>query len=131
MTTYAIRFKDTERHKIKVLVDFMQSLDFVESVEKTGEFLENEPDIKKQPKGYLLKKEICHLYPNEWVLLSNAHLDGTEIIGGVVLLHHKDKRSLALSAKDILSQHPQTAHFFTGEIPQRATNGLARIARPL
>lgn len=133
MTTYAIHFKDEDKEKINRLLDFVRSLDFVQSVElfPTGTTSSTEESPPPQSsEGFLPLSEIKRLYPDEWVLLDKAHKTGATILGGVVLLHEADKRLFALKARDFIKKDAHLTHFFTGELPHRAQTGLARKIVP-
>ena len=76
------------------------------------------------PGDYLQAQEITRRYPDEWILLADYKIEGTEIMGGRVLAHDADKRNLAMRAKDLaLPECPKTV-FFTGKWPRRAKVGL-------
>jgi len=76
--------------------------------------------------GYLSKEEIVRLYPNEWVLLANFSKEGVEILGGMVLMHDKDKRNLAQRAQnESFPDTPKTV-YYTGQFPNRRKIGLLR-----
>ena len=70
--------------------------------------------------GYLPIETIKKLYPNEWVLVTSSQREGNKIIGGTVLVHHADKRVMALQGRDIIKNHPSATHFYTGEMPHYA-----------
>jgi translation elongation factor EF-Ts len=125
MTTYAIHLKSSDNNKIRLLVEFIKSLDFVQSVE---EFKESTSDIvlHNVTEGYATFEQIKQQYPNEWVLLADAQMDGINILGGKVLLHESDKRNLALKGRDLIKNHTKTTHFYTGDLPKRRTIGLMR-----
>lgn len=73
---------------------------------------------------YLNAEEIARRYPDEWILLADYKIEGTEIMGGRVLAHDADKRNLAMRAKDLtLPESPKTI-FFTGKWPRRSKVGL-------
>lgn len=128
MLTYAIQFKDTDRSKIDRLLEFVRSLDFVQSVENLSvHFQVDKQVIKTAPKdGYLEATEIRALFPDEWVLLDNPRTEGLKILGGTVLVHDADKRKMALQAREIFKEHKNLLHFFTGETPRIAKIGTFR-----
>jgi hypothetical protein len=130
MTTYAIHLKETEPDKIKLFEQMVQSLDFVHSIEKMADLSEAPQATEDIPAGFMTKNEICERYPDEWVLLFDAQTDGIGVVGGKILLHDKDKRALALKARDIIKKYKNTTHFFAGEKSRHATSGLARTIRP-
>lgn len=63
------------------------------------------------------------LYPDEWVVIGNPVLDDETTLGsiadklvqGVVLLHGKDKRALALQTQKARSGFESITCVFTGE----------------
>lgn len=126
-TTYAIQFKESEPQRIQKLLDYVQSLDFVQSVRA---FSEEEDivdlSISASVEGYFSTEEIKQMYPNEWVLIANTRKNGSQILGGKILLHEADKRVLAIKGKDLIRQNPNVSHFYTGEFPVKAHIGLLR-----
>ncbi|HRI59832.1 MAG TPA: hypothetical protein PK228_08915 [Saprospiraceae bacterium] len=129
MSSYAIHFKDADKDKIKRLIDFVRSLDYVKSVEpfQANTPVKKEEDIvPTQSNEFVPVSEIKTLYPNQWVLLANPQKKGVVLLGGQVLMHDSDKREFALKAKDLLTKYAGLMHFFTGETAPRAHTGLAR-----
>lgn len=128
-TTVAVRFNTDDRNKIEPLLDFVKSLDFVSSVEVEHEqpAPSEEPHVPRAADNqFLSADEIRKMYPNEWVLLGDPILDGIEIVGGIVLVHNPDKRSMALQGRSLITQYNRATHFYTGTFPKRATIGLMR-----
>jgi len=128
-TTVAVRFNTDDRHKIEPLLDFVKSLDFVSSVEVASE----EPAPSEEThvpqaadEQFLSTEEIRRLYPNEWILLGDPIIEGIEIMGGKVLVHNPDKRSMAMQGRNLIPQYARATHFYTGTFPKRATIGLMR-----
>jgi hypothetical protein len=126
-TIYAIQFKESEPQRIQKLLDYVQSLDFVQSVKPFSE----EENVVETPlgapvEGYLTTEEIKKLHPNQWVLIAYTRKKDTQILGGKILLHEVDKRELALKGKDLIRQYPNVNHFYTGEFPTHARIGLLR-----
>lgn len=125
MTSYAIHLKGADNQRMKLLVEFIKSLDFVQSVE---EFQETVSDnvLATDTEGYMSFEQIKQTYPNEWILLANTQEEGMNILCGTVLLHESDKRQLALKGRDLIKNHTKTTQFYTGEFPKRRTIGLMR-----
>ena len=126
-TIYAIQFKESEPHRIQKLLDYVQSLDFVQSVKPFSE----EENVVDMPvsvpiEGYLTTEEIKKMHPNQWVLLAYTRKKDTHILGGRILLHEADKRELALKGRDLIRQYPDVNHFYTGKFPTHARIGLLR-----
>jgi hypothetical protein len=70
-------------------------------------------------------EEIRKQYPNQWVLIGNPVLKNTDLapvveqlIEGVVLLADKDKREVALKAKDARQGYDSISCIWTGEFPK-------------
>lgn len=80
----------------------------------------------KDTEGYLPIETIKKLYPNEWVLVASPQKEGIKIIGGTVLVHHADKRVMALQGRDLIKNYPSATHFYTGEMPHYAKIGILK-----
>ena len=80
----------------------------------------------KDTEGYLPIETIKKLYPNEWVLVASPQREGIKIIGGTVLVHHVDKRVMALQGRDLIKNYPSATHFYTGEMPHYAKIGILK-----
>jgi hypothetical protein len=76
--------------------------------------------------GYLPLETIKKLYPNEWVFVASPKKEGIKIIGGTVLVHHADKRLMALEARNLIKNYPTATHFYTGEMPKYAKIGVIK-----
>ena len=101
-------------------ISFTQTENNLAVVEKTGVNTE----------GYLSAEKIKQLYPNEWVFVASAQSNDNKITGGIVLIHHSDKREMALQAREIIKNHTDTAHFYTGEFPKIKHIGVLRKMTP-
>jgi hypothetical protein len=84
------------------------------------------PQKSIDTEGYLPIEMIKKLYPNEWVLVDSPQKKGTKIIGGTVLVHHADKRQMALQGRDLIKNYPSATHFYTGEMPHYAKIGIIK-----
>jgi hypothetical protein len=74
-------------------------------------------------------EEIKKLHPNEWVLLGNPDMDGTTIIGGIVVFHAQTKQGL-LEGRHLLKPYKHSTWTFTGE-RQRGTRQWVGIFRQI
>jgi hypothetical protein len=128
MTAYSILFKYEDRQKIDALIEFVKSLEFVQSVEafNVSTFEKKKVEKIEHKDGYLSVEEICKIYPDEWVLLANPEIKDVEILGGTVILHDPEKRNMALRGKDLIKNYQSVTHYFTGETPKHRTIGLMR-----
>lgn len=111
--TFSVEFKDAEHDQIKIWLDYLKSLDFIKVVKE-----------KEETKTYLPIERIKELYPNQWVLLADTQTEGMKILGGRVILNTLDKHQLALDGRDLVKQHTQVRHLYTGELPHRKHIGL-------
>ena len=108
MTTLSLELKEADSTQIQLWIDYLRSLDFVKAIK--------EKDVTR-PSSYLPIDAIRQLHPNEWVLLADAQTDGVTLLGGRVILHHADKRQFALIGRDLVKQHTNVRHYYTGERP--------------
>ena len=83
-------------------------------------------ELVENTEGYLSMDAIKKRYPNEWVFVASTQRDDNKIVGGIVLVHNADKREMALQAREIIKNHADTAHFYTGEFPKIRRIGLMR-----
>jgi hypothetical protein len=113
MTTLSLELKDAEKDQIKIWVDYLRSLDFVEAIKE-----------KEEVKPYLPTEAIKQLYPNQWVLLADAQAEGINILGGRVILNAPDKHQLALKGRDLVKEHKLVRHYYTGERTYQRHIGL-------
>jgi hypothetical protein len=75
---------------------------------------------------FLFVEKIKNLYPNEWVLIGNPELRNPEVeqsivsqlIGGIVVFHSKDKKELAYKGRDLRKGFESITCVWTGEIPK-------------
>jgi hypothetical protein len=64
-------------------------------------------------------EEMKALYPEEWVVVGDPEYDEfDDLIGGVVLMHDKDKRKMAYQAQDLVKSWETFAVIYTGEFPK-------------
>ena len=64
----------------------------------------------------LLFNDIKALYPNEWVLLGNPDLNNTDVLGGIVLYHSKDKKEVCYIGRDLANNYSSVTIAFAGDI---------------
>ncbi len=104
MTTVSLQLKDAERNQINLWVDYLRSLDFVQTINETEE-----------SKPYLSIDVIKESFPNQWVLLADTVVEGLNILGGRVILNTPDKHQLAIMGRDLVKLHKKVQHLYTGE----------------
>jgi hypothetical protein len=107
VTTISLQLKDAETDQIKIWLDYLRSLDFVQTIKE-----------KDAIKPYLTIEAIKQMYPNQWVLLADAQAEGINVLGGRVILNTPDKHQLALNGRDLVKEYTKVRHFYTGERPR-------------
>ena len=130
METYSIRFKNTDSHKIQSLIEFVRSLDFVQSVETFSGVSENKTEDTSTPDDYVTLDVMKARYPNEWVLLAHPKMVGMTVLGGKILLHETDKRTLTIKGKDLIRKYERVIHLYLGEPSKNAHIGLMKKTNP-
>ena len=113
MSTFSLHFKEGDTTQIQLWVEYVRALDFVKDVEE-----------KKEIAPFLSVDEICQHYPDSWVLLSDSKAEGVRVLGGRVILHKTDKHQLALQGRDLVKQHKDVRHFYTGDMPHQKHIGI-------
>ena len=69
--------------------------------------------------------QIKAAYPDQWVLLGNPQLLGSQTLdstinkleAGIVLLSSKDRKEIGYKAREARKGYSNTAFIYTGEIP--------------
>ena len=69
-------------------------------------------------------------YPQEWVLLANPVMNGMDVISGIVLLHHKDKKELTIQGRPLIGGYGNYRVIFTGKLPSIPRLGILRTIKP-
>ena len=107
MTTLSLELKDADKNQVQEWVNYLRSLDFVQAI--------REKEVVAPT--YLFIEDIRQQYPNQWVLLADAQMDGMRLLGGRVILHNPNKHQFALEGRDLVKQHTGVRHYYTGERP--------------
>ena len=75
--------------------------------------------------------EIKTRYPNEWVVLANPVFDGMEILEGIVVAHHSDKRVASIEGGEKRRGFQKFTLNYTGQIrAQRHIGILRKLNKP-
>ena len=73
-------------------------------------------------------EKIKQQFPDEWVLLGNPEKKNTNILGGIVLYHSKDKKEVCYIGKDKTIGFSKITLTYTGELkPMRRVGILKRL----
>ena len=71
-------------------------------------------------------EDVKKYYPNEWVVLGNPIFEGMNVLEGIVLAHHTDKRVASIEGGERRGDFSKFTLIFTGQIPSRGHIGLLR-----
>ncbi len=74
--------------------------------------------------------KIKDLFPDEWVLLADPEMAGLEILAGIVLFHHKDKKELTIQGRSLVLGFSNYRVVFTGQLPEVHRLGIMRKLKP-
>ena len=76
-------------------------------------------------------EDVKKYYPNEWVVLGNPIFEGMNVLEGIVLAHHTDKRVASIEGGERRADFNKFTLIFTGQMPSRRRIGLLRrITKP-
>jgi hypothetical protein len=76
--------------------------------------------------------EIKNQYPDEWVVIGNPAFDGMQIINGIVIAHHADKRVASIEAGERREGFKKITINYTGIIKSNYHIGLLKtIQKPV
>jgi hypothetical protein len=70
--------------------------------------------------------EIKTRYPNEWVFIGNPIFDGLQLLEGVVITHHSDKRVASMEGGELRVGFQKFSLQYTGQTHSRKHIGLLR-----
>jgi hypothetical protein len=73
--------------------------------------------------------EIEVLYPNQWVVLGNPIFDGMDVLEGVVIAHHTDKRIASMEGGERRAPFQKVTLFYVGKLPPPRRIGLLRTIK--
>jgi hypothetical protein len=69
---------------------------------------------------------IKDLYPDEWVVIANPNFDGMQLLEGIVIAHHTDKRVASIEGGENREAFKKYTLVFTGNINSKYHIGLLR-----
>jgi hypothetical protein len=80
-----------------------------------------------EAKSEVLKiAEIEIRYPNQWIVLGNPVFDGMDVIEGVVIAHHTDKRVASMEGGERREPNQKVTLFYVGKLQPPRRIGLLR-----
>jgi hypothetical protein len=75
---------------------------------------------------YLSFEDVKKKHPDEWVLLGDPKIENTQVIGGIVVFHSKDKKEVCYLGKDKVADFSTVTIAFAGTIKQNRKIGILR-----
>ena len=76
--------------------------------------------------NYIGLNELKKLYPDEWILLGNPEMENTNVLGGIVLYHSKDKKEVCYIGRDKTDNYDTVTIAFAGDLKQHCKIGILR-----
>lgn len=88
--------------------------------------LKNMDNIVSIETEVLKMAEIELRYPNQWVVIGNPVFDGMDVLEGIVIAHHTDKRIAGMEGGERRSPYKKVTLFYVGKLPPPRRIGLLR-----
>ena len=76
--------------------------------------------------NYIGLNELKKIYPDEWILLGNPEMENTNVLGGIVLYHSKDKKEVCYIGRDKTDNYDTVTIAFAGDLKQHRKIGILR-----
>ena len=121
MNTLILEFTDyNNQNRIRIL-ETLKSFDFIK-------VRESDKSIKPETEKFTDIEKIKSTYKNEWILLAEPQEKDGELMSGIILFHHCDKKQLAIANQNckLTKQYKKATHFYTGTLPKRNSIGIFR-----
>jgi hypothetical protein len=80
-------------------------------------------------KEVLKMAEIESSYPNQWIVLGNPVFNGIDVLEGVVIAHHADKRIASMEGAERRASFQKITLFYVGKLPPPRRIGLLRTIK--
>jgi hypothetical protein len=77
-------------------------------------------------KQYVNFEDLKKNYPDEWILLGNPKMENTNILGGVVLYHSKDKKEVCYIGRDKTTGFSTVTITYAGDLKQNRKIGILK-----
>ena len=68
-------------------------------------------------------------YPNQWVVVGNPVFEGMDVVEGVVIAHHTDKRVASMEGGEHRAPFQKVTLFYVGKLPPPRRIGLLRTIK--
>jgi hypothetical protein len=72
---------------------------------------------------------IKNQYPDEWVVIGNPTFEGMQIVSGIVVSHHQDKRVASIEGGERREGFKKFTITYTGKIKSNYRIGLLRTIK--
>lgn len=73
--------------------------------------------------------EIETRYPNQWIVVGNPVFNGMDVVEGVVIAHHADKRIASMEGGERREPFNKVTLFYVGKLPPPRRIGLLRTIK--
>ena len=70
--------------------------------------------------------ELKKIYPDEWILLGNPEIKNTNVLGGFVLKHSKDKKEVCYIGRDKTANYDTVTIAYAGNLKQHRKIGILK-----
>ena len=70
--------------------------------------------------------DLKNIYPNEWLLLGNPKLENTNVLGGIMIYHSKDKKEVCYIGKNKTDNFETVTITYSGDLRKQRRNGIFR-----
>ena len=70
--------------------------------------------------------ELKKIYPDEWILLGNPEIKNTNVLGGIVLYHSKDKKEVCYIGRDKTANYDTVTIAYAGNLKQHRKIGILK-----
>jgi hypothetical protein len=89
---------------------------------KMGNMVETETEVLKMA-------EIETRYPNQWIVVGNPVFNGMDVVEGIVIAHHSDKRIASMEGGERREPFNKVTLFYVGKLPPPRRIGLLRTIK--
>lgn len=70
--------------------------------------------------------QLKKLYPDEWILLGNPEMQNTNVLGGTLIYHSKDKKEVCYIGREKTKEFSKVTIAFAGALKQARKIGILK-----
>lgn len=70
--------------------------------------------------------QLKKLYPDEWILLGNPEMQNTNVLGGTLIYHSKDKKEVCYIGREKTKEFSKVTIAFAGDLKQARKIGILK-----